>query len=273
MKICYCDESGTGDEPIAVLVGVVVDSQRMHVTKEHWGDLLESLSTAIGKKLSELHTRNFYAGSGVWHGMEGNKRSEVISLVFKWIKERKHHFVYSSAVKETYYANLAAGKIPTELNTLWRFLGFHLVLSMQKKYQSENKNKGNTIFIFDNEEREQMRFTDLINNPPAWSETFYRKGRKQTPLDQMVDVPYFGDSKEVPLIQVADFMSFFLRKFGELTDGFLKPSYKGETEKVTNWVKTIGERSIGRSIIYPSKGRCNCAELFYQHAPRSIATL
>ena len=45
MKVCYCDESGTGDEPIAVLVGVVVDSQRMHVTKEHWGDLLENLST------------------------------------------------------------------------------------------------------------------------------------------------------------------------------------------------------------------------------------
>lgn len=273
MKVCYCDESGTGDEPIAVLVGVVVDSQRMHVTKEHWGGLLESLSAAIGKKLSELHTRNFYAGSGVWYGMNGNKRSEIIGLVFEWIKERKHHFVYSSAVKETYYANLADDKIPAELNTLWRFLGFHLVLSMQKKYQNENKNKGNTIFVFDNEEREHMRFIDLINNPPAWTETFYRKGKKQAPLDQMVDVPYFGDSKEVPLIQVADFISFFLRKHAELTEGFSKPSYKGETEKVANWVKTIGERSIGRSIIYPSKGRCNCAELFYQHAPRSIATL
>lgn len=273
MKVCYCDESGTGNEPIAVLVGVVVDSQRMHVTKEHWGNLLDNLSTAIGKKLSELHTRNFYAGNGVWYGMNGHKRSEVISLIFEWIKDRKHHFVYSSVVKATYYRSLAEGSIPAELNTIWRFLGFHLVLSMQKKYQGEDKNKGNTIFVFDNEEREQIRFNDLINNPPAWSESFYRKDEKQEPLDQMVDVPYFGDSKEVPLIQVADFMSFFLRKYAELKDGFSAPSYKGETEKVTNWVKTIGDRSIGRSIIYPSKGRCNCAELFYQHAPDSIILL
>ncbi|BCO08445.1 hypothetical protein GF1_08210 [Desulfolithobacter dissulfuricans] len=212
MKVCYCDESGTGDEPIAVLVGVVVDSQRMHVTKEHWGSLLESLSTAIDRELSEIHTRNFYAGSGIWHGMDGNKRSEVISLIFNWIKERKHHFVYSSVIKEKYYANLEAGNIPIELNTLWRFLGFHLVLSMQKKFQTENKNKGNTIFVFDNEEREQMRFTDLINNPPAWSESYYRKEKKKPPLNQIVDVPYFGDSKQVPLIQVADVMAFFLSK-------------------------------------------------------------
>ncbi len=29
MKACYCDENDTGDESVAVMVGIVVDSQRM----------------------------------------------------------------------------------------------------------------------------------------------------------------------------------------------------------------------------------------------------
>lgn len=33
MKLCYCDESGTGNEPVAVMVGIVVDTKRMHLTK------------------------------------------------------------------------------------------------------------------------------------------------------------------------------------------------------------------------------------------------
>jgi len=63
MKICYCDESGTGNEPIAVTVGVVVDSQRMRVSKEDWKELLAQLSNMIGSKIDELHTRDFYSGN------------------------------------------------------------------------------------------------------------------------------------------------------------------------------------------------------------------
>ena len=44
MKFCYLDESGTGHEPFAVMVGIIVDSHRMHLTKKDWADLLLKLS-------------------------------------------------------------------------------------------------------------------------------------------------------------------------------------------------------------------------------------
>ena len=50
------------DEPIAVMVGVIVDAQRMHVTKSDWRDLLISLSHVVGRSVEEIHTRDFYAG-------------------------------------------------------------------------------------------------------------------------------------------------------------------------------------------------------------------
>lgn len=273
MKFCYCDESGTGDEPIAVLLGVVVDAQRMHVTKEHWQGLLNSLSDIVGKPLKELHTRDFYSGSGVWRRIGGPDRARVIDTVFQWLDDRKHHVVYSAVLKDHYHMQLQAGAIHKEVNTLWRFLGFHVILSMQKAYQREKKNKGNTLFVFDNEERERARFTDLIMAPPIWSETYYKKKRKDAPLNQMVDVPYFGDSCEVALIQVADFLAFFLRRYAEIKEGLVPPRYQNEEARVDGWAAVLSERSIGKSMIYPARARCDCAEMFFQLAPASIRNL
>ena len=273
MKICYVDESGTGDEPIATMVGIIVDSQRMHVTKAHWGELLDALSRIVGKKLLELHTREFYSGNGVWYQMKGPDRAKVITAIFKWLNDRKHHIVYSSVVKKSYYDSLKAGRMLKELSTPWRFMAFHLLLALQKKHQREEKNKGNTIVIFDNEERERTRITDLINNPPAWSDSYYDKQKKQARLDQIVDVPFFGDSAEVPLIQVADFVTFFLRRYAEIKENHVPPRYTDESGRIEDWAKMISDLSIDRSFMYPARARCELGDIFYYHAPKSIREL
>lgn len=118
MKICYCDESGTGSESIAVMVGIIVDSQRMHITKEHWGKLLDALSRIVGNKLQEIHTRDFYSGNGIWRGLNGTKRAKVIDVVFEWFVARKHHLVYSSIIKSAYFESVKQNNIPKEVNTV-----------------------------------------------------------------------------------------------------------------------------------------------------------
>jgi hypothetical protein len=232
MKLCYCDESGTGNEPIAVMVGVLVDTQRMHTTKTEWAKLMDDLSGLVGKKLSELHTRDFYSGNGVWQAVSGQVRSAVISAIFRWLVDRKHKIVYTSVCKKDYFEMYGLQRIPDELNTIWRFMGFHLALTLQKHCQREEKTKGHTLLIFDNEEREQMRFTDILMRPPAWSDVYYERGKKQDALDQIVDVPYFGDSKEVALIQVADFLAFFLRRYAEITEKLTPVKYPDEAPKI-----------------------------------------
>lgn len=273
MKVCYCDESGTGDEPIAVMVGIIVDAHRMHITKDHWRELLEELSRLANREISELHTRDFHAGNGVWREMDGPQRANIITRIFEWLGERKHHVVYASVCKKTYHSEFALQRIPDELNTIWRFLGFHLILAMQKYCQKEEKNKGHTIFIFDNEEREQMRFTDIILRPPVWSDEYYSRKRKEEQLNQIIDVPYFGDSKDVALIQVADVASFFLRRYAEIKEGLRPARYNNEEQKVTDWINLLKARSIGSSMIYPKTQRGAAEEIFYHNASRSIRTL
>lgn len=273
MKLCYCDESGTGDEPIAVMVGVVVDAQRMHVTKDHWSELLTKLSELVGKPIDEIHTRDFYSGNGVWRGMKGPERSKVITEVFNWLTERRHHIVYTGVDKVLYFKDLKDGKIPKELNTPWRFMGMHLLLSVQKIHQTQDKNKGHTIFVFDNEEREKMRFTDLVNNPPKWTDSYYNKDKNHASLDQIVDVPYFADSKEVTLLQVADFIAYFLRRYAEISSGYSEPKYPDELAKLNTWIATLRDRCLGGSMMFPLKSRHDCVKLFFNYAPVVVREL
>lgn len=272
VKLCYCDESGMGNESVAVMVGIVVDATRMHLTKAHWKELLDELSRITGRQVAELHARDFYSGRGVFHKTDGKMRSEIISAIYRWLAERKHHVVYASVLKESYDAAKLDPSFPPELNTVWRYLGFHLVLAMQRYCQSFDRNKGHTIYVFDNENREEVRFTDVVLRPQAWSDEYYERRTGQPQLDQLVDVPYFCDSRNVALIQLADLFSYFLRRHAEIERGE-KIKYEGEAEKVSAWVKGFSERSIGRQHIYPRKNRNWAQNLFFKHAPPSIRDL
>ena len=136
MKFCYIDESGTGEEPYAVMVGIVVDALRMHVTKSEWLALLAFLSGLIKKPVAEIHTKDFYPGNAIWRGLDGPVRSRVITAVFQWLNERKHAVICSVIDKTEYQKRLSRGKIPDEVNTIWKCLGLHLILSLQKMFQN-----------------------------------------------------------------------------------------------------------------------------------------
>jgi hypothetical protein len=273
MKLCYFDESGTGQEPIAVVVGVVVDSQRMHVTKEHWSELMDRLSEIVHKKLVELHTKDFYVGGGPFRGTAGADRANYITQIIDWFCDRKHTFVYSAVHKATYEAARSLGTIPAELKSPWQAAAFHALLSLQRAHQVQEKTKGHTLLVFDNKGHEEGPLADLMAAPPSWSDSYYSKGKKQDRLSHLVDSPYFAESHRVPMIQVADFLAYFLRRYAELQEGHATAKYPEEEERITEWVQKLATRSIGSNNMYPARSRCSTAEIFYAHCPKSLRKL
>ena len=149
------------------MVSILVDAGRMHLTKTDWVELLEILSNMTERRIVELHAAEFYNGNGVWRGLDGPLRADVTTAILDWIANRKHHIVYSSVLKKSYYDPLKAGELLEGLDTLWRFLGFHLALAIQRYCQPEKKNKGNTFLVFDNQEREKIGFNDIVKNPQS----------------------------------------------------------------------------------------------------------
>lgn len=278
MKFVYLDESGTGGEPIGVMAGVIVDAKRMRPTKNDWEGLLEYLSNdLVGEEISEIHTHEFYRGNGVWRKVDGPLRSVIIDVIFKWLAERKHHIIFT-AVDNIKFIEKHDEFDFDEIESLWQFMAFHLTLSLQKCMQGakqsgtrrKKQSKNNCVLVFDHQHREQKNFTELLLNPPEWSTTYYNKLKHQRDLAKIVDVPHFVDSKHVGMIQLADFISYFLRKYFEIENDYEDESYEGEIDKLREWYGMIESRCICISNTFPKRGRCDTAEYFCNFIPESL---
>jgi hypothetical protein len=279
MKFVYLDESGTGGEPIAVMAGVITDAYRMRPTKEHWEGLLAYLSEElIGKEVTEIHTHEFYRGNGIWRGIDGPQRTAIIDVIFQWLADRKHHVIFTAVDTNKFRDEHKGTDFSHDLEGLWQFLAFHVTLSLQKCMQGakrggtkrKKESKNNSLLIFDHQHREQKKFTELLLNPPEWSRTYYGKVKHQDDLAKIVDIPHFVDSKQVGMIQLADFISFFLRKYFEIENGFEEESYDGELDKLREWYELIESRCLCLSNTFPKRGRCETAEYFYNFIPESL---
>ncbi len=273
MKFCHLDESGMGDEPYLVVAGIIVDATRMHVTKEAWADFLDSLSKAAGKRIYEFHSREFYRGKGVWRGTDGSKRAQVIETILNWIEMRKHTCVFSGVIKAKCKKYLSNDDRITQFKSIWCIAAMHCTLQIQKQHQRIKGRKGHSVLIFDREVMEETDLSSLIHEPPDWIDTYYTRDKKQLALDQIVDVPFFADSKHVLLAQIADLLAYILRTSVEIQDGLLPEKYKGEGPKMREWSERISRIAHPRSSRYPTKGRCPAAQLFWDVAPSSIRTL
>lgn len=273
MKFCYFDESGMGDEPYLVVAGIIVDATRMHVTKDAWADFLAYLSKAAGRRMDEFHSREFYRGNGVWRGIDGAKRAQIIEAILAWVENRKHKCVFSGIDKDAYKKVLNVDDRLQRFKSMWCAAAMHCTLQVQKQHQREAKTKGHSVLIFDREVSEETDLSLLINTPPEWIDTFYDRGKKQTALDQIVDVPFFADSKHILLAQVADLFAYILRTFAEIQDGLLQEKYVDEGAKMRTWSNRISQIALPRSSRYLAKGRCQAAQLFWDLAPLPIRQL
>lgn len=270
MKFCYLDESGTGEDLFSVMVGIITDASRMHITKRDWADLLKLLSQIIGKTLLEIHTSDFYSGNGKWHNLDGEKRARIIYAIFNWLQERNHKIVYSAVDREKFQYEFHEERPFNEIGSLWRFMALHVCLAVQKYCgQLFRGIKGHTLMVFDREDTEADNFIKFILALPDWTDTYYNRNKKAERLDHIIDVPYFVDSHYVSLIQLADFVSFFLRKYIEIQMG-IPPDYVDEPKRIEDWGNIILKQAIHKSFIYPSKGGGECADLFYRYAPSCI---
>jgi GNAT superfamily N-acetyltransferase len=243
MKFCYFDGSGMGDETYLVVAGIIVDATRMHVTKESWAEFLTYLSKVAGRKIEEFHSRDFYRGNGVWRDMEGSERARLIEAILEWVEKRKHKCVFSGIDKAIYKKKSEEDIRLKQFKSKWCAAALHCTLQVQKHHQREETPKGHSVLIFDREVSEETDLSLLIHKPPQWIDTFYSRDNNKTAFE-IVDVPFFADSKHILLAQVADLFRLHLTDFsgnsgwtalrkiqgrGEKDDGLVRENCENRT--------------------------------------------
>jgi hypothetical protein len=269
LKFCYADESDSGDGALVVAVGVIVDGSRMHLTKADWSELLGAMSRRVGAQLREFKASDLYRGSGRWYGVPDEERAKVIGDIVKWLEDRKHNIAYTGIIRSSF--NACSRPERGDLPDTWCAADAHLLLAIQRCHQRERSNKGHTVVVLDQGGHEG-HLLEFARTPPAWTDDYYGRRRRDPPLNQIIDVPYFVDSAHAFLVQTADLFAYILRRYVELTDRGAPERYRGESAQVAGWAKSLARRAY-RSDLWPSKKRTAAHELFAEIAPPSLVGL
>lgn len=270
MKFCYLDETGTGSEPVVILVGVIVDIQRMNRTKVDWDGLFEDISSLARKPITEIHTKDLIPGNDAWRGVDAPIRVEIVDTILDWLIERKHKLTFSAIDKQKF--NKASDDRKDAFKNEWIAAAFHIALTLQKAHQGKKNNKGHTLLIFD-KGKEPAELVEMLTNPPEWSDTFYDKSKKQAQLDQIIDVPFYADSQHIALIQIADLVCYILRRYSEIKDFGDKEKYTGELARYEAWVGKIQSLCLTTNHRYKKRGACITAQFFKDMAPSNLKNL
>ncbi|HET7676948.1 MAG TPA: DUF3800 domain-containing protein [Candidatus Limnocylindrales bacterium] len=272
MQFCYLDESGNGTEPVLVLACVAVDAQRMHRTKAGWEELFVELSGLAPTPVRELKSSDLYGGRKQWRRVRGEDRAAAIEAVLTWLVRRRHRVYFTGVDKAAFETARRDSSAVASLRDPWCAAAMHVVLQLQKDGRGKRVPKGHHALFFDAQEQHEEHLAKLTKEPPAWTDDYYARARREPPLSRLVDSPYFANSRHVLLLQIADLLAFVLRRHAELTMG-LPSQYEGEAEKIGSWSEWIGQMAGPSSLRWKRLGRSAADEVFALFAPPGVRDL
>src|SRR5262249_55093260 len=152
------------------------------------------------------------------------------------------HHLALAAINRKKSQEQKSKEIPKECQDEWLASGLHVALQIQKANQGKGKNKGHTFLIFDDNKTKAEKLSDLLWEPPTWTDDYYGKTNKQQRLDQIVDTTFTIKSHHAGLVQVADLFAFIFRLYAEMSDFGQPEEWQGERDLIEGYVRTISQR-------------------------------
>lgn len=273
MKFCYCDESGLQDkDPCFIAVGIVIDAARLNRTKEAFGDIFDKIQALFPEQLRELKASKLLLGRDRWRNVHPGIRKTICESLCNWICDRKHDLIVT-AIDRARYAETRA-TVPEELQrSVWVAGMTHLALQLQKLHQNERNNKGRTLLIIDDNKQFADHLAEVLWSPPAWTDSYYARSRKQEQLDQIIDSAFAVKSHHAGMVQIADLFALVFRRYAEIKDYKSPEQWDGELDFVGKLVETLSARLTSRSVRWPKRTSSDCLGWFNNLAPASLLKL
>jgi hypothetical protein len=271
MKLCYVDESGyaNNDQPVLVLVGIIVDQRRANRTRQDFGAVFQKIKAAIPAADELKSTRVFY-GTGLWSTIDQQAvRWPLFTELCGWIKERKHKVVLAAIDKAKFAETV--GQAPEPLHNEFLACAMHVALQVQKEHKGMGGNKGHTFLIFDDNKHQVDDLPRLLDDPPMWTDSFYGREKKADALDQVIDTAFFAKSHIVGLVQVADFFAFVFRRYAELEQWGMNEKKYGEREFIAARAKQLRPQVL--RIGWRKQKNSECATWYRNVAPEVLVDL
>lgn len=269
MYFCFCDETGTGDGGAhLIIVGIVADATRYSRTSEEFRGLFDRCSNAAREGLRELKSAELSRGKGKWFNVPRAERNDIIGELVEWTTTRKHRIALSAIDIDLASAIPAPDDLPADN---WLRAGLHIALQVQRSHQGKAGSKGRTLLFFD-EHPKLTELSTLLLEPPASTDAYYSRGKKQAVLSEVLDTSVAVKSHHFGLIQVADLYAYVFRRHCELAAGAAE-TWTGETAMVAEWVARLKPRLLGLPDRWPTRTVSPLARWFRAVAPQALLEL
>jgi hypothetical protein len=270
MKVCYVDESGNqAEEPCLVMVGIVVDAARLNRSREEFAEIFDVVQSLFLENLREIKGSKMIFGRDRWRNIDPDVRKKIAGYFCEWVGDRKHHLALS-AIDRTKLTDPLWASVPGLGNDPWLAAALHVALQVQKHHQGKKANKGHTFLVFDENKAKADSLAELIFSPPAWTDAYYGRAKKQAQLDQLIDSAFTVKSHHAGLVQAADVFALIFRRYSELHDHGSAEFWAGEKALIDGYVNKLAGRLLPSPSRWPAHPQCPGARFFNAVAPDSL---
>jgi hypothetical protein len=254
------------------MVGVLVDAYRLNRSREEFADIFDEIQSLFEENLRELKGSKMIFGRDRWRKVDPELRKRIAGYLCNWVADRRHHLALA-AIDRHKLKNEKAAVVPKACRDEWLAGGLHIALQLQKANQGKDKNKGHTFLIFADNKAKADALSDLLWQPPQWTDDYYCKQKKQDRLDQIVDTTFSIKSHHAGLVQVADLFAFIFRRYAEMHDFGQPEEWPGEQGLIKGYVNTLAQRLLPRSCRWPTRQIEASSLWFNSIAPTSLMAL
>ena len=260
MHFFYIDEAGCNgrdlcnvESPIFVLASLIVSDEKWNMTNKRFSEIISAYFDDVPDDF-ELHAEQLFSptGDGPFRGHDRHRRNDLANQLLDLIEEKSHHTAYFAIDKSALQANL-----PPELG-IKQYLDFSApylicfdyLLSLFEWYTKVRLGQSARAMIILDEKRE---FESEIR-------TIVRYQKYQVPetrrLKWIVEFSYPVSSHKNPMIQIADLLSYLIKKFLEIENGY-RDGYAAQVKTVyRDFYSRIDSRLIRKQIIRADQRLC-----------------
>jgi Protein of unknown function (DUF3800) len=251
MKFVYVDETGDkGQTDVLVMTGLLIDAYLLRKYTASFDEMLTAFLARHPGSPKELKTKAFINGSGGWSKIDHAERKKFLENVCDLAAECSTIFAVAFSFENFEKATNAGHCQP--FKSYWLAAAMFIAALVQKQMKKKQRNKGHTVFICDDNQREMSNFSDALYKANPWFDPIYQTSKRkksgktvwcQVPaherFDQIINTGFAVKSEHSSLIQVADAVSYAYRRHLELKN--VKEQWSGEQQYFASLVAKFEE--------------------------------
>ncbi len=206
MYLLYLDDAGSvanNTDRFVALAGIAVFERQVHFLNRHLDDLAERIAPGRGMEI-EFHASQILAGGKPWRklGHPPERRRHYADALSIFDRLQGKRALFGAVVEKTAVSPQDALEYAFEqvISRFDRFLG--------RMHRANNTQRG--LLILDN--------STLETRLQALTRDFKLNGHRWGRLQNLVDVPFFVDSKASRAVQYADLVAHALWRAKERDD-------------------------------------------------------